>query len=204
MLLISNIVLWVVVVILAVLVLALSRQIGVLYERVAPAGALAVNKQLKVGDKAPEINVNTLAGDPMLIGQSDPAGRSQLVFFLAPNCPICKTLLPILHSAARSERSWLRIVLASDGEHLESHEKFIEEYKLGKFPYVLSELLGRSYGVSKLPYAALIDETGHIASQGIINSREHLESLFEAKERAVGSVQEYLAERADETVQQAH
>src|SRR5262245_43646093 len=39
-LLISNIVLWVIVVVLAAVVVALVRQIGVLHERIAPAGAL--------------------------------------------------------------------------------------------------------------------------------------------------------------------
>ena len=39
-LVISNIVLWVLVVILSLLVFALTRQIGILHERVAPAGAL--------------------------------------------------------------------------------------------------------------------------------------------------------------------
>ena len=38
-LIVSNIVLWIMVVILAGVVFALVRQIGVLYERVAPAGA---------------------------------------------------------------------------------------------------------------------------------------------------------------------
>ncbi len=40
LLLVSNIVLWVGFVVLALINLALARQIGVLYERVAPAGAL--------------------------------------------------------------------------------------------------------------------------------------------------------------------
>ena len=57
---------------------------------------------------------------------------------------------------------------------------------------MVSELLGKTYGVSKLPYAVLIDEQGNIASMGIINSREHLDSLFEAKERKVASIQEYM------------
>ncbi len=199
MLLVSNIILWFVVILLALLVLALSRQIGVLYERVAPAGALAVNQQLKVGDKAPEIGATDLAGKTVTIGRRQDGERSQLVFFLAPSCPICKTLLPILHSAGKNERGWLQIVLASDGETIEAHQKFVDTFKLGEFPYVLSELLGRSYGVSKLPYAVLIDENGLIASMGIINSREHLESLFEAKERAVGSVQEYLGRQASDS-----
>ena len=50
----------------------------------------------------------------------------------------------------------------------------------------------KTYGVSKLPYAVLIDEQGKIASMGIVNSREHLESLFEAKEHKVASIQEYM------------
>ncbi len=41
-LLVSNAVLWVVVVLLGCVVAALARQIGVLHERVAPAGALMV------------------------------------------------------------------------------------------------------------------------------------------------------------------
>ena len=34
-----------------------------------------------------------------------------------------------------------------------------------------------------------------LASLGLINSREHLESLFEAKERGVASIQDFLARR---------
>ena len=43
-LLISNILLWLVVIILCFVVYALTRQIGILYERVAPAGALPLIK----------------------------------------------------------------------------------------------------------------------------------------------------------------
>ena len=49
-----------------------------------------------------------------------------------------------------------------------------------------------------MPYAVLIDEHNTISSMGIINSREHLESLFEAKERGVGSLQEYIASQQPE------
>ena len=46
-LIVSNLILWVFVIGLAFLVFALTRQIGVLYERVAPAGALMINKKLE-------------------------------------------------------------------------------------------------------------------------------------------------------------
>ena len=38
-LVVSNIILWVIVIALALVVLALARQVGILHERVAPAGA---------------------------------------------------------------------------------------------------------------------------------------------------------------------
>ena len=49
-LLISTLVLWVVVLILSAVVVALVRQVGVLHERVAPAGALAGREGPRVGE----------------------------------------------------------------------------------------------------------------------------------------------------------
>ena len=37
-----------------------------------------------------------------------------------------------------------------------------------------------------------VDERGVVLARGLINSREHLESLFEAKRLGVASIQEYL------------
>ena len=52
-LVITNVLLWVCVVALALVVFALSRQVGLLHERVAPAGALAPAKGPTVGQPAP-------------------------------------------------------------------------------------------------------------------------------------------------------
>lgn len=190
LLLISNAILWLCVIALLIAVVALARQIGVLYERVAPAGALMMNQTLKVGDTAPSLEVEELlSGRPLSIGAQQE--KSQLIFFLSPSCPVCKTLLPVLKSSAQAEASWLTVTLASDGEPRE-HLDFISEYSLEKFDYVLSERLGKLYGVAKLPYAVLIDDKGDVSSMGLINSREHLESLFESKELGIDSIQSYL------------
>ena len=184
------IVLWLLVVVLAVVVFALARQVGVLYERVAPAGALMVNQQLKVGDAAPQLAVETLAGDSLTTGAV--SGKGQLLFFLAPDCPICKSLLPVLKTMQKAEPKF-EILLMSDGDTQAEHEAFVRQEKLQQFNYALSEAVGRSYGVSKLPYGVLIDERGVIASLGIVNSREHLESLFEAQRLGIASIQDYLS-----------
>jgi methylamine dehydrogenase accessory protein MauD len=192
-LLISNVFLWLVVLALLLVVWALARQIGVLYERVAPMGALMIDQGPKVGDAAPSFSLTSIAGGMVSIGGQ--LGRGQLLFFLSPTCPVCKKLLPVIRSIATSEKAWLDIVLASDGE-LPQHKAFYEKADLSAFPYVLSTELGMTYQISKLPYAVLIDEHGAIRGKGLVNSREQLESLFVAKETGVASIQEFINQRA--------
>jgi methylamine dehydrogenase accessory protein MauD len=188
----SQIMLWVALFVLALVCMALARQIGVLHQRIAPAGALSLPQPLKFGDPAPELSLPALDGASVRIGGVR-GGRSQLLLFLSPTCAICETLLPALRSAQGAERGWLDIVLASDGE-LDRHEAFVREKGLTKFPYVVSERLGRTYGVAKLPYAVLIDEAGKLTSTGLVNTREHLESLFVAKETGISSIQQFLGQ----------
>ena len=184
--------LWVLSLALGATVFALARQVGILHERVAPAGALSMNQRLVAGEPAPVVEPETLSGSEIKIGVASSEGRSMLLFFLSPTCPVCKTLLPVLKSIARREREWCDVVLASDGQ---GHEAFIAEHALESFAYVVSPDLGMLYGVGKLPYAALVDENGRIAAFGLVNSREHIESLFEAKERGIASIQDYLSEQ---------
>ncbi|WP_430388249.1 redoxin family protein [Blastomonas fulva] len=192
----SQILLWIAVIVLATVVAALARQVGILHERIAPAGALTLHQKVNVGDVAAPMTLTTIDGQGIIIGGKRKA-RSQLLFFAAPDCPVCKSLLPVVKSAARAEAGWLDVVLASDGNE-PAQRRMIMDQGLAGIPFVLSEALGRAFGVAKLPYAVLIDETGKVASLGLVNSREHLESLFEAKERGVASIQEFLARREGE------
>jgi methylamine dehydrogenase accessory protein MauD len=190
-LIVSNTVLWVVVLALCVVVLALVRQIGVLHERIGPVGALMLRRGLKVGEPAPTMTLTDLSGRVVPIGSAAASGKSTLLVFVSPTCPVCKTLLPVLKSSRLSESGWLEIVLASDGAE-EEQRRFIGAHGLKEFPYLLSTALGLAFQVDRLPFAALVDEGGILRARGIINSREHLESLFEAKRRGVGSLQDYL------------
>jgi len=192
---VSNALLWVLVVGLSIVVLALVRQLGVLHERISPVGALMLAKGLKVGELAPTLPVADLEGQSLTIGGARGDGRTQLVMFVSPTCPVCKALLPVLKSSRKAEQATLEIVLASDGE-IAAQQAFVREQGLGVFRYVVSAPLGISYQVSRLPYAVLIDAGGVLRARGIINSREHLESLFEAQRLGVSSLQDYLEERA--------
>jgi methylamine dehydrogenase accessory protein MauD len=197
---ISNLLLWIAVMALLVAVIALSRQIGILYERVSPMGALMMDSGPKVGEAAPAFTLPSLDGRSVQLGT--PGQRSTLLFFLSPTCPVCKKLLPVLKSIASAEAKWLDIVFASDGETPE-HVAFRQRAELTAFPYVLSAELGMRFRVSKLPYAVLMDEQGQIRAKGLVNSREQLDSLFAARELGVASVQEFLAPRLAAAKEQA-
>ena len=191
----SNIALWLGFIIMAVINYALIRQIGVLYERVAPAGALMVNRTIEVGQAAPVLEALSINDDRVSIGANND-GRSQLLFFMSPDCPVCNELTPVLLSAAQSEQDWVDVVFVSDGDQ-QDHRGYAARKGITQ-PYVVSELVGKQYGVSKLPYAVLIDDAQKVVSMGIVNSREHIDSLFEAKERKVASIQDYMKQRNNE------
>jgi methylamine dehydrogenase accessory protein MauD len=190
---ISQIALWVVVCVLSLLVFALMRQIGVLNERVFPAGALMTTHGPNIGESIPVGTYTSLADTSITIGGPQP--QNTLLLFVSPNCPVCKTLLPYVQSVARAEHVSTRIVLASDaetGQEQEQHRQFVKQYHLPPAFYLLSRPLGLAFRVEKLPFAVIIDNQGILRAKGLVNSREHLESLFEAQTRGVASLQDYL------------
>lgn len=186
----SNILLWVVLLVQLGVCFALARQIGILFERVSPVGAMISDAGPALGDKVAALALPNLNGPGLSLGDS--AGRSQLVFFLSTSCPICKALLPALKSIRTDEGGWLEVILASDGREA-LHRRLIEAEGLEAFPYVLSSELGMAFKVSKLPFAVLLDQNGRVRAKGLINSREQLESLFTASETGIPSYQAAVA-----------
>ncbi len=179
---------------LVLAVWALARQVGLLHERIRPVGALSLGKAIKAGEAAPEFTLPSLTGGSVSLSGANVQGQSTLLFFLSETCPVCKTLLPVLKAIRQQERSRLRIVLASDGE-IAAHQAFIEAHRLQEFPYLLSREVGLAYQISKLPYGVLIDANGTVVTHGLINTREHLESLFEAQDLGFASIQTFEAAR---------
>ena len=178
--------------VLAVLIFGLARQVGVLHERVAPMGAMTSDRGPEVGELAPTLSAATLAGEPVTVGGPSSRGRSRLLLFVSPACPVCKKLLPIACSLANAER--LDVLLIGDGDVAEQRS-MVQQLALDRFPYINSPQVGIAFHVGKLPYAILIDAAGVIRAKGLVNNREHLESLLIAEESGFGTIQAYLAAR---------
>ena len=93
-----------------------------------------------------------------------------------------------------ARRTSRRGLLASDGPAGE-HERLVRERDLEHESYVVSADLGIAFQVGRVPYAVLIDAAGIVRARGLVNTREHLESLFEARARGVDSLQSFAARR---------
>src|SRR6201996_1838424 len=151
-LIVSQILSWIVILGLGLALLALARQIGVLHVRLAPAGALLSGKGPVVGEAAPVLDAVTLDGTALAIGK--PAkGRSQLLLFVSPHCPLCKDLIPIAKNFARTEK--LDIVFVGDDEASEQRA-MIARLEMGGLPFVNGSVVGRTFHVDRLPHAVLI------------------------------------------------
>jgi methylamine dehydrogenase accessory protein MauD len=180
--------------VLAILLFGLARQVGILHERVAPMGAMTSDHGPAAGEMSPQVSATTLAGENIVVGGSSTRGLSRLLMFVSPTCPVCKKLLPIVRSFSTAEER-IEIVLVGDGDVAEQLA-MIKQYGLERVTYVNSPQVGMAFHVGKLPYAILIDAEGIIRAKGLVNNREHLESLLIAEEIGFGTIQSYLAAKA--------
>lgn len=189
-LIVSQIISWIVILGLGIALLALARQVGVLHVRVAPAGALLTGKGPVVGEAAPVLEELTMDGVKVAIGKALAKGRMQLLLFVSPHCPLCKDLIPIAKNFAKREK--LDIVFVGDDDVEEQHA-MIARLEMQGLPFINGSVVGRTFHVDRLPHAVLIGDDGTVLSKGLVNSREHLESLVTAHEMGVVSVQDYLS-----------
>ena len=191
---VSQMLLWIVVILQGVTILALARQIGVLHDRVAPAGALIHGAGPGVGEQSPRLEVHALAGNAITVGGKLAAGKALLMLFVSSTCPICKKLIPIAKNFARSER--LDVLFVGDADPAEQRT-LIAQFELDEHCFVNGPEVGMTYRIDKLPYAVLLDDAGMIAAKGLVNSREHFESLIVAKETGYATIQSYLKSQSE-------
>ncbi|PCG09997.1 methylamine utilization protein MauD [Sphingomonas ginsenosidimutans] len=189
-LVVSQILSWLLILAMGFALLALARQVGVLHLRVAPAGALTTAGGIGTGDRAAAIEASLLDGGRTVVGGAAPAAGLRLLMFVSAQCPLCKAMIPTAKSFARHERVALTFVGDDDPA---TQRALIAQQGIDAYPFVNGPEVGQAFGVSKLPFAVLLDADGVVLSKGLVNSREHLESLVVAHEMGIASVQDYIA-----------
>ena len=163
-LVVSNVLLWIAVLALAAVVFALVRQIGVLYERVAPAGALVLAGGPKVGEAAPRFALDDVFGRATALGGDDPEERA--------DAPVLRVadLSRVQDAPARREVARrggaARAARVRERRRAEDHVAFARKHALEAYPYVVSTELGLAHQVGKLPHAVLLGRARDRARQG--------------------------------------
>ena len=187
-LLASQFIIWMGLILIICALYVLSRQVALLSKRVPSVGALAVNNKIAFHTKAPGFEKVSIEGKVVFVGGS--REKDQLLFFVDVGCPVCRSLVQTVKKVAYEES--VDLVFVSDGESVDKHLDFYRSLTLTPCDYLVSEEIGRAYGIGKVPYAVLIGANGKIITFGIVNNREHIESLFQAREDGVDSLQEYF------------
>ncbi len=153
---------WMLLAVLAIVVVALARQIGVLQLRLAPLGALEVDDEgPPLGEAPPARAARERGGSPLVIGGPGP-GR--LLAFVSASCPICEQVLPSLPAAAAAGRLELQIVSDPD--------------------------LETAYRIPGVPFVVVFDELGVVRSKGTVNSLEQVEGLVDTARRRTTQAEE--------------
>lgn len=189
-LIVSQVLSWLVILCLGIALLGLARQVGILHTRVAPAGALSTGGGASVGEGTEGLVGRTLSGQDIALGGARKGTPLRLLMFVSAQCPLCKGLIPIAKSFAQHERVDLTFV---GDDEVSAQQAMIAQHGLQDYAFVNDAGVGQAMGVGKLPFAVLIGEDGQILSKGLVNSREHLESLVIAHEMGIRSVQEYIS-----------
>ncbi|MFT8418155.1 MAG: methylamine utilization protein MauD [Acetobacter sp.] len=158
-----------------------------LFQEIAPVGALTNARGPQPGDAGPTGAFATLDGQAMaLAGGVVP----RLLLFVSATCPISRKVIPIARSFCVQEH--LELVLAGD-DAVAVQTHFAQQTGTPPAQFINDPALGRALEVDKLPAAFLLDQQGVLIARGLVNNREHLESLLNAWESGFGTVQAYIA-----------
>ncbi len=180
--------LWLVLAAIAATVLLLLRRLRGLYRRVAPLGALVPSVPSVM--RLPRTGFVTITGTDLTAGGVRDDGRRQLLLFVSGSCPVSKKMVPVTVNFC--ERENLDLIFMGD-ETVEEQRAAAQALRIDGSRFVSDTETGRLLGVDRVPFAVLLGRDGDVEARGLVNSREHLESLLTATETGYASIQSFLA-----------
>jgi len=201
--LISYAVLWIVVVVEGVLILALARMVGRLARKAPVAGARVIDPGPEIGAAIESWTGVDLTGRS--VGLTFPRERGVFLLYVSPHCTVCSALLPsarrfLKEIAPEADGIWVMTLGQPD-----TQLAYARENALMQHPVVAESQLPPSWRLGGAPFGVWIDSTGIVRAKGMVDRREHLESLRNAAAVGHPSVQSYLsavAEREEQAREQ--
>jgi methylamine dehydrogenase accessory protein MauD len=185
--------LWLLVVVLTLCIGGLMRQIGLLQLRLGPEpGVLVTRGGLDRGTKAPDFSAAD-AETRQIVENRTFLGRRAIVVFLSVTCSACIDLIPGLNEVARDYAGEINFLTLCEGTEA-GCAQFRREYGLDVQTLADKDgHIAESFEVPVEPFAYLVDEQGVVLLRGIVNTRQHIESLI----REEGTLQRSQGRPAD-------
>jgi methylamine dehydrogenase accessory protein MauD len=171
------------VLLLAVVVVALARQIGTLHLRLGPRGALELDDEgPPLGTALPPLDATDVDGRAVTVGGP---GHPQLLLFVSPGCMVCEQVLPSIPVMAAGGKLSPLVITDVD----EEETRLAYRSKNPKAPLVGGRDFIARYDVPGTPYVIVTDELGIIRAKGTVNNLEQMEGLVSsARKRAEESI----------------
>lgn len=191
---VSYVVLWVLVLTNVVLTIALARLVGRQGRRVLPTGARVVDPGPEPGERIENWSGTDLSG--RVVSLQFPRARGVFLLYLSPHCSVCAALIPaakrfFAEIAAEADGWWVIVFGSKEAQHA-----YARASGLTHQPVVAEEELPASLRIEGAPFGLWIDAGGRVGAKGMVNSREHLESLRHAVRSGYPSMDAYLLDIA--------
>lgn len=176
-------VLWLLVIVLALLLVALARQVGTLHLRLGPRGALEMDDEGPTLGEAPPAH-RTLDSEGDLVSIGGP-GDPQLLLFVSPSCPICADVLPSVPVIARDGRLTPLVI--------------VDDESVGDLParaggtVVAGPEVAAAFSIPGTPYVVVTDGAGIVRAKGTVNNLEQMEGLLDTANRRISEADQERA-----------
>ncbi len=165
--------LWLLQIVMAIGLLALARQVGLLHLRVSPTGAGRLDRGPAIGeifDGLPALT--SLGGNVYRL----PASKPTLVFFASSHCSLCGNVLGGVRRLSRVDRR-NQFLIAVD--ETEEGLDYVRQY--GWSDAVPANQLTMLDSGAR-PFACLLDSDGRVIGAGVVNTLEQTEELLSRAE----------------------
>lgn len=114
-----------------------------------------------LGQQLPKLSLNYLKDTP------DVAGKPLIVEFWATWCPPCRESIPHLNEIYKKYKDQGLIIVGISSEKKSVVTDFLKKMPMDYFPALDSGgALGKSFGVTGIPHAVLVDKSGKIIWEG--------------------------------------
>jgi len=181
------------------MIIALARLVGRLSKRMPPVGARVINPGPEIGTFVENWEAEDLTG--RAVGYVFPREKGVLVIYVSPHCTVCSSLLP------SAKRFFKEVAHLADGAWVmvmgnpETQLDYARRNALLSQPVFTEESLPASWRVEGAPFAMWISAEGEVKTKGMVNHREHLESLKNAVVSGHPSIESYLGAVAEKREQ---